>query len=300
MVFGAFGAKAQQDAMYTHYMFNTLSVNPAYAGSRDALTVTGLHRSQWVSFPGAPSTQTITLHTPVFNDQMGVGLSIVNDKIGPTNATSFYGDITYRLKVSEKTKLGIGIKAGINMLAGNFDGLATDQANDNAFVNDLSSNIQPNFGFGLYLDGEKYFVGLSSPNILENDFDGNSLDTISTLYSQQQHYFVSAGVAIPLNEKIKLLPTGFLKLTNGAPVEGDISARFLFNEKCWLGAMFRSGDAMGLLAGIQFSQQLAAGYSFDFSIPNRTFKYNGGSHEIMLRYDFIYKDQQQILSPRYF
>jgi len=300
MVIGVVSLEAQQDAMYTHYMFNTLSVNPAYAGSRDALTVTGLHRSQWVSFPGAPTTQTITLHTPAFSDQMGVGLSIINDKIGPTNTTSLYGDITYRLKVSEKTRLGIGIKAGMNMFAGDFDGLMTDQGNDDVFLSDLKSKIQPNFGVGLYLDGEGYFVGLSSPNLLENDFDGTASDSVTSQFSQQQHYFLSAGVAFPLNEKIKLLPTGFLKVTNGAPLEGDLTARFLFNEKYWLGAMVRSGDAAGLLAGIQFNQQLAAGYSFDFSFPNQTFKYNNGSHEIMLRYDFIYKDKENILSPRYF
>jgi len=293
MLIGVLHAEAQQDAMYTHYMFNTLSVNPAYAGSRDALTVTGLHRSQWISFPGAPTTQTITLHTPAFNEQLGLGLTVINDKIGPTNTTSFYGDVTYRLKVSEKTKLGIGIKAGVNMFSGNFNSLSPDDNNDGVFLTDLKTKALPNFGIGLYLDGENYFVGLSSPNILENNFDGNTPDSVSS-------QFISAGVAFPLNEKIKLLPTGFIKMTNGAPIEGDVTARFLFNEKYWLGAMLRSGDAAGFLAGLQINRQLAIGYSFDFSFYNRTLKYNNGSHELMLRYDFIYKDSDHILSPRYF
>ncbi len=300
MTLGILGAEAQQDAMYTHYMFNTLSVNPAYAGSRDALTVTGLHRSQWISFPGAPTTQTITLHSPVFNDQMGLGLSIINDKIGPINTTSVYGDVTYRMKVSETTKLGIGLKLGMNMLSGDLMGLQTDQGNDNVFQQDIKTKIMPNFGVGLYLDGENYYVGLSAPNLLENNFDGTVADTSISQFSQQKHYFLSAGMAFPLNESIKLLPTGFLKVTNGAPIEGDVTARFLFNEKYWLGGMYRTGDAAGLLAGLNINDQLSAGYSFDFSFLNKTFEYNGGSHELMLRYDFIYKDTQNILSPRYF
>lgn len=291
---------AQQDAMYTHYMFNTLMVNPAYAGSRDVLTVTGLHRSQWVDFPGAPSTQTLTLHTPAFNEQLGLGLSVVNDKIGPTNNTSAYGDVTYRLKVNETTKLGIGVKAGINMMSGDFLNLITDQQGDQAFQQDLKSTIQPNFGFGLYWDAEKYYVGLSSPNLLKNTFDQDNNGEDVTVFEQQQHYFLIAGFVTPLNENIKLLPTGFLKVTEGAPIEGDLTARFLFNEKYWLGAMYRTGDAAGLLAGLNINDQLSAGYSFDFSFLNESFNYNYGSHEIMLRYDFMFKDQENILSPRYF
>lgn len=155
-LFASFGAFAQQDAMFTHYMFNTLAVNSGYAGSRDALTITGLHRSQWVSFPGAPTTQTLTLHTPIANDQLGLGLSVLNDKIGPTNTTAIYADFAYKLKISEKAKLAFGLKGGINLRSNGLSSLALDENNDDAFASDVTSDILPNFGFGLYYYTDKF------------------------------------------------------------------------------------------------------------------------------------------------
>jgi len=291
---------AQQDANYTHYMFNSLSVNPAYAGTSEMLTITGLHRSQWVAFPGAPRSQTITLHTPAFNNQLGLGLSVINDKIGPTSSTSVYGDVNYPLKINEKVNLGIGVKFGINTFVGDFQSLVIEQGGDGIFEENLTTQMVPNFGFGLYLDGQEYFVGLSSPNLLQHDFTRTNNDGEVTQYSQQRHFFLNAGVVMEMNPKVKFIPTSLLKITAGTPIELDVTSRFLFNEKYWLGAMYRTGDALGILAGIQINQQFAVGYSFDFSFTNKTFKYNNGSHELMLRYDFEYSKRTKIRSPRYF
>ncbi|MCF6366142.1 MAG: type IX secretion system membrane protein PorP/SprF [Bacteroidales bacterium] len=295
-----YSAHAQQDAMFTHYMFNTIAVNPAYAGSRDALTITGLHRSQWVGFDGAPTTQTLTLHTPILNQNSGIGLSFINDKIGPTNTTSFYVDFSYRIKVSEKAKLAFGLKGGMNMMNHNLTDLSLTEQNDPAFINDVQSKLLPNFGFGMYYYTDKFYAGVSVPKLLENNFITNSTSGTTNLASEKRHYFLIAGSVFDLNEEIKFRPTAFMKVTNGAPIEGDITASFIFNEKFWLGAMFRTGDAVGLLAGVNITDQLALGYSFDWSYANTTMKYNGGSHELMLRYDFIYKTEEKIRSPRYF
>lgn len=300
IVLAGFTANAQQDAMYTHYMFNTLAVNPAYAGSRDALTITGLHRSQWVSFPGAPKTQTLTLHTPIFNGNTGLGFSVINDKIGPTNTTSFYFDFSYRIKVSKKAKLAFGLKGGLNMMNHNLTKLSLDQSNDPAFIQDVKSNLLPNFGFGMYYYTDKFYAGISIPKLLENDFKTNSTGGTTDLASEQRHYFLILGSVFKLTDEIKFKPTGFLKVTNAAPIEGDITGTFIFNDRFWLGAMYRTGDAVGLLAGLNITDQLALGYSFDWSFVNTTMTYNGGSHEIMLRYDFIYKPGDKIRSPRYF
>lgn len=296
---GSLTITAQQDAMFTHYMFNTLAVNPGYAGSRDALTVTGLHRSQWVSFPGAPTTQTLTIHTPMLKDKMGIGLSVINDVIGPTHNTSGFMDLAYRLKVSEKGTLVFGVKAGVNVLQGDIVSLATQDGGDQSLSSNIKSDMQPNFGAGIYYHAEKFYAGISAPGFLENDFgtkDGNGLTT----FAQQRHYFVIAGTVFSLSDKVDFKPTGFLKVTDAAPIEADLTGTFLLNQKVWLGAMFRTGDAAGLLAGVQITEQLAAGYSYDFSYTNKTFKYNGGSHEIMLRYDFIINEKGKIRSPRYF
>lgn len=299
-LFAGFGALAQQDAMFTHYMFNTLAVNSGYAGSRDALTITGLHRSQWVSFPGAPTTQTLTLHTPIANDQLGLGVSVLNDKIGPTNTTAIYADFAYKLKISEKAKLAFGLKGGINLRSNGLSSLALDENNDDAFASDVTSDILPNFGFGLYYYTDKFYVGLSTPKLLENNFKTNTVSGSSSVASEKRHYFLIAGTVFPITDNVKLKPTGFVKVTEGAPIEGDVTLTALFKEKLWAGVMFRTGDALGVLVGANLTDQLALGYSFDWSYTNTTFKYNAGSHELMLRYDLIYNNAKKIRSPRYF
>ncbi len=294
----AFESWAQQDAMFTHYSFNTLAVNPGYAGSRDALTVTLLHRSQWVSFPGAPTTQTLTMHAPVANEKVGVGLSILNDKIGPSTQTSFFADFAYKIKVG-KGKLAFGLKGGFNMISLDINELATIQPNDPAFQENTQSKLLPNIGFGGYYSTAKYYVGLSTPRLLENDF---STDATSVASGEQRHYFFIGGAIFKLNESgsIKLRPTTFVKVTSGAPVEMDLTALFYLNDTFWAGPMFRTGDAVGLLGGMNIMENLSLGYSYDWSFANKTGVYNGGSHEIMLRYDFFFTDQKKIKSPRYF
>jgi len=299
---GGVSTYAQQEAMFTHYMFNTLAINPAYAGSRDALTVTALHRSQWVGFDGAPTTQTLTLHAPVLNDKIGLGLSVLKDKIGPLNTTAIYADFAYKIKVSNKGRLAFGLKGGINLVQGDLNTLQLDDASDQSFSNNIESDLLPNFGFGMYYSTSKWYVGLSTPKLLENKFE-NSISTTSTQSSaEKRHYFLIAGTVFNLNSdgSIKLKPTTFVKVTNGAPFEADITGMFIIKDKIELGAMFRTSDAAGLLVGYNFTDQLRFGYSFDWSFVNTTFKYNNGSHEVMLRYDFIFNDKAKIRSPRYF
>jgi len=289
---------AQQDAMFTHYSFNTLAVNPGYAGSRDALTVTLLNRSQWVSFPGAPTTQTLTMHAPVANEKVGVGFSILNDKIGPTSQISFFGDFAYKIKVG-KGKLAFGLKGGFNMVTLDINSLTTTQPNDPAFQENVQSKMLPNVGAGAYYSTAKYYVGLSTPRLLENNF---STDATSVASSEQRHYFFIGGAIFNLNPSgsIKLKPTTFIKVTSGAPVEMDLTALFYLNDAFWAGPMFRTGDAVGLLGGMNIMENLSFGYSYDWSFANRTGEYNGGSHELMLRYDFFFNHQKKIKSPRYF
>lgn len=294
-------AQAQQDPQFTHYMFNTLSVNPGYAGSRDALTVTGLHRTQWAGFDGAPSTQTLTLHSPVFRDEFGAGLSLVNDKIGPTKTLSIAIDLAYHMQINEKGhQLALGLKGGGSLVQNDLASLSLDNSGDNAFASTVTSEFLPNFGFGAYYYTDRWYVGASTPRLLQNSFKYSDMSTAADPSAEQRHYFVIAGAVFDINETIKLKPTTLLKVTEGAPADLDLTGSFIFDDKFWLGAMWRSGDAFGALVGYNFNQQFSAGYSFDFSYTNTTFKYNGGSHEIMLRYDFIYKEQGKIKSPRYF
>lgn len=297
---GSFTVLAQQDAMFTHYMFNTLAVNSGYAGSRDALTITGLHRSQWVNFPGAPTTQTLTLHAPIKNDKLGLGLSVLNDKIGPTNTTAIYADFAYKIPVGEKGKLSFGLKAGVNLRNNKLASLDLDEQNDQTFAADVKSDVLPNFGFGMYYYTDKFYVGLSTPKLLQNDYKTNTTTGSTSVASEQRHYFLIVGTVFPITDNIKLKPTGFVKVTEAAPIETDLTLTALFREKLWAGVMLRTGDAVGLLVGANLTDQLALGYSFDWSFVNNTAKYNAGSHELMLRYDLIYNNAKKIRSPRYF
>lgn len=289
---------AQQVPMYTHYMYNTLSVNPAYAGSRDALTVTALHRSQWVDFKGAPNTQTVTVHAPLRNQHIGLGIALMNDKIGPINTSSVNFDFAFIMKLSEISKLSLGLNAGTNLVNANLSTLEIDQQNDPAFENDINNQFQPNVGFGAYYSMERFYAGVSVPSILQNNY--TIFDQPTSVIKAQRHYYLITGALFDLGEKLAFKPTALLKVTEAAPIQGDVTAAFILNKRVLLGAMIRTGDAYGVLLGVDITEQLHVGYSYDFSYGLKTLSYNQGSHEIVLRYDFLSASNKQIHSPRYF
>lgn len=302
------GLMAQQDPHFTHYMFNTLEVNPGYAGSRDALTVTGLGRFQWVGFKGSPQTQTVTAHAPIFNDKVGIGLSLINDRIGPTNNTSAFADFAYRIPLGQakKARLTFGLKGGLNIMQVGLRQVAVRDNLDPKFADNYQNKLLPNFGFGVYYYTPSFYVGASVPRILENYYDGG-LNSASAddLARQKRHYDLILGAMFKLGKKVKLKPSMLVKLLEAGPPELDLSALFyLMNDRFWIGPAFRtawrSTDAVSGLVGVQILDQLGLGYSFDYNILNRTFKYNSGSHEVMLRYDFIYNNHPRVKSPRYF
>jgi len=285
-------AFSQQDPMFTHYMYNTLAVNPAYAGSRDALTVTGLYRNQWLGFDDAPVTQTITAHSPIFAG-LGLGASFVNDQIGPVKNSSYYLDLSYRIKL-KKSYLSFGLKAGLNSTKLNLASLYTQTPNDPLLDGNDIKEQKPNFGAGIYYHADKYYLGFSVPKLLENtDSEDNSIDAL-------RHYFFIAGAVFDLSPNLQLKPTTFVKIVPSAPIELDATATFILYNTFNIGAMYRSGDAFGVLAGINITKQLLVGYSFDWSMANKTGTYNNGSHEIMLRYDFFFISPKKIKSPRNF
>ncbi len=298
---GILKIQAQQDPMYTHYMYNTLMVNPGYAGSRDALTITALHRSQWVDFKGAPVVQSLTLHSPFKNEHFGVGLSVLNDKIGPSNKTSIFGDFAYRMKLNKKSKLALGLSAGANIFQGNLSSLQLDQQSDPAFQNNLSNRVLPNFGFGIYYSRERFYAGISAPGLLQNNYSKVSLVNGTNLVgAEQRHYFFIAGAVLNITDKLAFKPTTLVKVTSAAPIQADFTASFIIMKKVLLGVMYRTGDAVGGLIGFNVTDQLNLGYSYDWSYGLRTGKYNQGSHEIVLRYDFIFFSKKQIHTPRHF
>lgn len=287
--------KAQQDPMFTHYMYNTLWINPAYAGTRDLLTVTGIYRSQWVNFAGNPKTQSISMHAPLVLGKSGVGLNVVNDQLGVTKSTLVSADYAYHVRLNKKAKLSFGLKGMVNIYRNSVSTLSLITQNDAAFANDVRS-VLPNAGFGMYYFAKNYYFGLSCPKMLQN-----KLNTSASLLSREQrHYYFIAGYAYELKRDIIFKPTTFVKITPGAPIEADITGTFVFSDNFNLGVMYRSADAAGVITGFNITDQMYFGYSFDWSFPNSTGRYNKGSHELCLRYDFYVKPETKIKSTRHF
>jgi type IX secretion system PorP/SprF family membrane protein len=299
--FVSFSLTAQQIPMFTHYMNNTLVVNPAYAGSRDALTVTAINRVQWVDHTGAPVTQSITMHSPLANKHVGLGFSLMNDKIGPSNNTSMVVDYAFIMDLNSKSKLALGLSAGVNIFQANLSSLQLDVQNDPVFTNDIKNHTTPNFGFGAYYSTNRFYAGFSIPNLLENNYSEiTQLNGESLIGKEQRHYFLIAGSMIKLTDNIEFKPTTYVKITPAAPIEADLTASFVFQKRFLLGAMVRTGDALGALVGFDITDQFHLGYSYDWSFGLQTFRYNQGSHEIVLRYDFIFLNRKQIHSARNF
>ncbi|MCF7559961.1 type IX secretion system membrane protein PorP/SprF [Sabulilitoribacter multivorans] len=289
---------AQQLPQFTQYMYNTISINPAYAGSREALSIVALHRSQWVGFKGGPITQTLSIHTPLRNDRIGLGLSFIEDDLGPQNFTYLYGDFSYSIPTGTDGKLAFGLKAGFTQFSFDTD-FRLDQANANdPLIYGTEDRWTPNVGAGIYWSTNRIYASLSAPRILNNDFSNKNNDFEAL---ERISYYFTAGGVIDLSKSIKFKPAALIKATNGAPVSYDLTANFLFNEKFWLGGSYRINEqtaAIGGIADFQVSRQLRIGYAYEKPISEIA-DYTTGTHEILLIYEFKFLSSK-LKSPRYF
>lgn len=287
--------RAQQDPLYSQYMFNTLAFNPAYAGSADVLTLMALSRHQWVGFEGAPSTQTFLAHSPLGKGPMALGFTALTDKAGPMRQTAAQVDLAYRLKVTEESRLAFGLKAGIDLMSADIASLSTVEV-DPANVN-IQGQTMPNFGFGLFWHSQRYYVGFSVPKLLQNEIQIASSTPLIT-GTQVRHFYLMGGYVLDLEEDLKFRPSFLLRRVEGAPLSLDLNANFLLRERIWFGGMYRVGNSFGLLGQYQVNDQFRVGYAFDLT-TTRLGAYNAGTHEIMLNYDLRFIKGRTV-SPRYF
>lgn len=286
--------QAQQDSQYTQYMYNTVVVNPAYAGSRGAMSVFGMHRNQWVGFDGAPKTNTFSIHTPFANSNIGAGLSFTNDQIGPTAENTITAAISYKLKISEKFMLNFGLNSSTTFFNFYANKLNPKDQSDVTLEN-FKNSVSPNVGIGFYLHSDKSYFGLSAPQLFENyKYDDNEL----SLNRERINLYFFTGTVIPISSAIDFKPAFLAKYLDGAPLQMDLSANFLVNQKVTLGASYRYDAAVSALAGFQISEMLFVGYAYDFETTQLQ-KYNQGSHEIFLRFE-LFKSYSGISSPRFF
>lgn len=295
---------AQQDPMYTQYMFNIQTINPAYAGTWESLSFMSLARQQWAGFEGAPQTYTFSMQAPLKNERVALGLNLISDKVGLEKRFYMFGDYSYLLPLTEKSNLRLGLKGGFTNYSNNLQQYTTNAPGsgiiDPAFAGSIEQEFMPNFGVGAFLYSNRYYVGLSIPKLISNDFDNNINNF--TISSEIQHYFLMAGLVFDLSENVKFKPTMFTKATFssefGAPVQLDLTANFLIKEKFWLGAMYRTGDSFGFIAQWIIDRKLRIGYAYDYTTTNLRMHENG-SHEVMVSYELKFL-KEKVVSPRYF
>ncbi|MCW5518076.1 type IX secretion system membrane protein PorP/SprF [Muriicola sp. Z0-33] len=300
------GLFAQQDAQYTQYMFNTMSVNPAYAGSRGQLSIAALYRAQWVGLDGAPKTQSLNLHSPIRNSKVGYGISIINDDIGNgvVQETYFDGVISYSVDVSVDAQLSFGLKVGGNLLNLDFNGL-NNFDNEPISGNDIQNKFSPNFGLGVYYHDKKFYAGLSAPNLLQTQHfdnaagDANAVQFLST--DRINFYFIT-GYVFPVGsgDRLKFKPALLTKVVSGAPLQLDLSASFLFNDRFSFGAAYRWDAAVSALVGFQITDQIMLGLAYDRETTELgSTQFNDGSFEVFLRFELV-KFFRGTISPRFF
>ena len=285
---------AQQDAQYTQYMYNTININPAYAGSRGVMSVFGLHRTQWVGLDGAPTTNTFSFNTPISNSNLGVGFSLVNDRIGPTSDNTISADISYTIPMNEVYKLSFGVKASGNIF--NLDTDKLDPSNPiDPNLQNFNNEFSPNFGAGVYLHSDKLYLGLSVPNFLQ---DSKYNDNEVAVFQERMNFYFIGGYVFDVSQSIKFKPAVLTKMVAGSPLQVDASANFLFFDKFMLGGAYRWDAAVSALAGFQVTDGLFIGYSYDMETTQLR-RYNSGSHEVFLRFE-LFNKVSKMVSPRFF
>jgi len=293
LLFTTIVSLAQQDAQFTQYMYNTININPAYAGSRGALSIFALHRAQWVGLNGAPVTNALSVNTPLKNSRVGLGLTIINDKIGPVQENMISGDFSYTIPTSDQVSLSFGIKATANLF--DLDVAKLNPVDDDPALHDYNNKFSPNIGVGVYLHSQNAYVGLSVPNFIEtNRYDDNEV----AIFKEKINYYLIAGYILDLNSTLKFKPALLTKLVEGAPLQVDLSGALMFNEKLTIGLSYRWSAAVSAMVGFQISDAIYIGYGYDLE-TTRLDNYNSGSHEIFLRYE-LFKNNDKITTQRFF
>ncbi|SHH75560.1 PorP/SprF family type IX secretion system membrane protein [Flavobacterium johnsoniae] len=290
-----FGVAAQQDPQYTQYMYNTLSVNSAYAGSLGHLAITGIYRTQWVGLEGAPNTQSFTLDTPIAKN-LGLGLSVVSEEIGPSEEQYIDANFSYTIQSGQTHKLSFGLKGGGRVI--NIDWTKGSHKDpDVQFRENITNKFLPVVGAGLYWHGERDYIGIAIPNFLTRE-RYNYDDIADDLVNERMHVYLIGGIVFDLSAHTKFKPAVLVKYVAGAPLIADFSANFMFNNAITLGASYRTGDSVSAMASLQITPQFLVGYAYDYTTTELQ-TYNSGTHEIMLRFELVSR-KKGLKSPRFF
>jgi type IX secretion system PorP/SprF family membrane protein len=294
-------AFAQQDVLFTQYMFNKMALNPAYAGSQDILSMDMLTRIQWVGIPGAPRTISFTAHTPLKDPHIGLGFDAYRDELGPSVDYGVSGVFAYRV-IFPTTKLCFGLGAGIKYADINWGALDPKDGGDYELNGQVKNKVVPDMDFGIYYYGRQFYVGLSSKHLLQNQMlieSSSPADSQESYTKLLRHFYGMAGAAFPVGDNVVFLPSILCKYVQNAPVQTDFNASFMIHNVLTLGASYRTDAALGLIVEVNITKNLTFGYSYDIWF-NSLQSYNKGSHEIHLGVGLDLFNKSRMLTPRYF
>lgn len=287
-------AFSQHEVQYTQYMYNTMVFNPAYAGARDALSTFATHRTQWVGIDGAPVSNAVAAHAPLGNN-VGIGGSFVNDKIGPQSESTFTANFSYSIETNSLIKVAFGISGVANLLNVDYTKLNNYDPNDPTFQNNVENKFSPNVGAGIYAYNDKAYVGLSVPNFFRTThYDGSA----NSVYDKKMHLYLMGGYVFDLSPDFKFKPALLVKTVSGSPLSVDVSSNFMYRDVFTLGLAYRWDAAMSTMAGFQITDGLFVGYSYDVEMSDLS-NLNNGSHEIFLRFE-LERSATRFISPRFF
>ena len=289
--------EAQQQPMYSQYMFNMLNINPAYAGSRGVGTATALYRNQWVGIPGAPQTTSLGFDMPINEKKIGIGFQLFDDRLGIERYTGFNASYAFRIQLTEAGTLSLGLQAGLLNYRANYSQVSTFQPGDPAFSQNVSG-ILPSAAAGIYYNSDRFYIGLSTPALLQTKISYDNVANVSSVTGRDLHLYLASGFVVPLNQDLMLKPSVLVKAVSGAPIEYDLNTNLWIQNTLALGFSYRTGDSYVGMLELQLSKQLRLGYAYDKTFTNLS-SYNTGTHELMLRMEFG-SSNGKVASPRYF
>ena len=289
-------AIAQQDALFSQYMFNKLIMNAGYTGSREVMSADLTDRYQWAGFEGAPKTLTFSMHTPLRNEHIGVGFYFYRDELGPTVDQGFMASYAYRILLP-KGKLSFGIQAGVKYFNIDWAKIYTENP-DYMFQGTQENKLTPDANFGIYYYTNRMYAGISSKQLLQNEYGVVKIDGKTAYSKLVRHFYGMAGILVPISDNVIFRPSTLIKYVKNAPLQADLSANFLIHELFWVGMSYRTEKALIFMTEFNVGKNFRIGYSYDAYL-NQLVNYNKGSHEIRLGFDFdLFKNR--MLTPRYF
>lgn len=294
LIAGVFSASAQQESQYSQYMYNTMTFNPGYTGSREVVSALGLYRTQWVGLEGAPTTLNFSIQSPLGWHANGIGLNVVSDQIGPVKNTAAMASFAYTILGGSDVKYSFGISGGFDNFTVDYNKLVIEHPDPS--MTGVVSQFSPNVGVGFYVHADNWYAGISSPKLLKTSYFD---DVKQTTYSTTSHYYFMGGYVFDLSPSLKFKPAVLTKFTSGSPLAVDVSANFLFNDKFTLGAAYRWDAAVSALAGFQITDGIQVGYAYDHD-TTKLGNYNSGSHEFFIRFELIGTSRSKIVTPRFF